>query len=98
MDKPKSQGEQLTNFPINLSVKMVLGTMAKISFFHQEENGEKEPEKNPGNPEGEKSDFPIRVSGSIHLNRTEWQRLNALKELDLQQCEFCDKVNLFNLG
>jgi hypothetical protein len=40
----------------------------------------------------------IRVGGGIRLSWQEGQRLKALKELDIEVCEFCQKVNLLNLG
>jgi len=43
-------------------------------------------------------DGKIRVSGGIRLSWQEGQRLKALKELNIQVCEFCQKVNLLNLG
>ena len=43
-------------------------------------------------------DGKTRVGGGIRLSRQEWERLKALKELDIQVCEFCQKVNLLNLG
>jgi hypothetical protein len=43
-------------------------------------------------------DFRIRVGGGVKLTRREWQRLKPLKELDIQVCEFCDRLNILNLG
>jgi len=43
-------------------------------------------------------DGKIRVGGGIRLSWQEGQRLKPLKELDIQVCEFCQKVNLLNLG
>ena len=40
----------------------------------------------------------MRVGGGIRLSWQEWERLKPLKELDIQVCEFCQKVNLLNLG
>ena len=34
----------------------------------------------------------------MKITRADFQRLNQLKELDIQQCSFCQKTNLLNLG
>lgn len=43
-------------------------------------------------------DFRIRVGGGVKLTQREWKRIQLLKELDIQVCEFCQRVNLLNLG
>ena len=40
----------------------------------------------------------ISVSGGIRLSWSERQRLKPLKELDIQVCEFCQRLNILNLG
>ena len=37
-------------------------------------------------------------ANSLKITRAELERLNQLKELDIQQCSFCHKTNLLNLG
>jgi len=34
----------------------------------------------------------------MKISRAEFERLNELKEIDIQQCSFCQKTNLLNLG
>ena len=34
----------------------------------------------------------------VKISQKEWQKLNQLKELDIQICSFCQKVNILNLG
>ena len=34
----------------------------------------------------------------VKITYQEWQKLNQLKELNIQQCSFCQKTNLLNLG
>jgi len=35
---------------------------------------------------------------SLKITQGELERLNQLKELDIQICSFCQKTNLLNLG
>src|SRR5437667_261072 len=35
---------------------------------------------------------------AIIKSRREWQILQSLKELDIEQCSFCQRTNLLNLG
>src|SRR5437763_16841155 len=37
-------------------------------------------------------------ANSLKITRAELERLNQLKELDIQQCSFCHKTNILNLG
>jgi len=32
------------------------------------------------------------------ISQSEYQKLNQLKELDIQQCSFCSKITILNLG
>lgn len=34
----------------------------------------------------------------MKISRGDFQRLNQLKELDIQQCSFCGKITILNLG
>jgi len=34
----------------------------------------------------------------MKISRAEFERLNQLKEIDLQQCSFCHKITILNLG
>jgi len=34
----------------------------------------------------------------MKISRGDFQRLNELKELDIQQCDFCHKITILNLG
>jgi len=34
----------------------------------------------------------------MKISRVDFQRLNQLKELDIQQCSFCHQTNILNLG
>ena len=34
----------------------------------------------------------------VKISQKEWQKLIRLKELDIQQCSFCGKVTILNLG
>jgi len=43
-------------------------------------------------------DFRIRVGGGVKLTRREWKRIQPLKELDIQVCNFCQQTNILNLG
>ncbi len=43
-------------------------------------------------------DFRIRVGGGVKLTQREWKRIKLLKELDIQVCKFCQRINLLNLG
>ena len=43
-------------------------------------------------------DFKISIGGGTKLTGKEWARIKPLKELDIQVCEFCQRVNLLNLG
>src|SRR5438552_18741876 len=43
-------------------------------------------------------DVRIRVGGGVKLTRREWKRIQLLKELDIQVCEFCQRLNIHNLG
>jgi Leucine-rich repeat (LRR) protein len=35
---------------------------------------------------------------TLKISQKEQQKLSGLKELDIQQCSFCRKTNLLNLG
>ncbi len=37
-------------------------------------------------------------NNSLIITQADFQRLNQLKELDIQQCSFCHKINILNLG
>jgi len=43
-------------------------------------------------------DFKTSIGGGVKLTGKEWARIKPLKELDVQICEFCQRVNIFNLG
>ena len=45
-----------------------------------------------------KMEEKINISGGIRLTWREWKRIQLLKELDIQVCEFCQRINLLNLG
>jgi len=34
----------------------------------------------------------------MKISRGDFQRLNELKELDIQQCDFCHQITILNLG
>ena len=34
----------------------------------------------------------------MKISRVDFQRLNQLKELDIQQCDFCQQITILNLG
>ncbi len=40
----------------------------------------------------------ISISRGVKLTWREWQRIQLLKELDIQVCKFCDRLNILNLG
>ena len=40
----------------------------------------------------------ISTNRRTHLTWKEWLRLKPLKELDIQVCDFCSKLNILNLG
>jgi hypothetical protein len=44
-----------------------------------------------------KTDKTTRAN-SLKITQAELERLNRLKELDIQICSFCKKTNLLNLG
>lgn len=35
---------------------------------------------------------------SLIITQAEFERIRDIKELDIQQCSFCHKTNLLNLG
>jgi len=34
----------------------------------------------------------------VKISQKEYQKLSQLKELDIQQCSFCSKITILNLG
>jgi len=40
----------------------------------------------------------ISIGRTTHLTWKDWKRLEPLKELDIQVCDFCQQLNILNLG